>query len=568
MKKYNNLLFFVGVFLITTGIVIKLVSDNWTNLALGITVTGITILFATVIAFLSHNKGFWSMRSTEAGTNALVATVAVIIILGLVNFLAVKYSFRADFTETQLYTLSPQSQQLVKKLAQPLTVYVFDSPPNNSDRTLLANYARYNPNFKFEFVDPQVKIGLAEKFKVDTQGNTYIEYGDKQQLVQTVSPTSRLSETKLTNAIAKIQQTTQLTIYILQGHGEPSLQQGAVSFAQAVASLEDKGYIVQPLNLANSPLVPPDASALIISGGERELLTGEVETIKKYVNQGGSLLLMYNADSKVGNIANLLNDWGITFDNGLVVDASGTGEVFGLGPSVTLVVNYGSHPITQDFNNGITVFPWARAIITQEKDKITATSLLITNPQTWAESDTSVEEVQLDPTTDLAGPLDIGVALIRENPNNPENKTNNNQSSSSSDNTPQSADKTLENPQSETNTDLPQPPTVKTPEENPTISSPLPFSSNKETKMIVIGNANFATNGWFQQQLNGDLFLNSVSWLANEDNSTLSISPREATNRRINLSLWQTGLIGWLALVIIPGLGFIVAIATWWQRSR
>lgn len=568
MKKYNNLLFFVGVFLITTGIVIKLVSDNWTNLALGITVTGITIIFATIIAFLYHNKGFWSMRSTEAGTNALVATVAVIIILGLVNFLAVKYSFRVDFTETQLYTLSPQSQQLVKKLAQPLTVYVFDSPPNNSDRILLTNYARYNPNFKFEFVDPQVKIGLAEKFKVNTQGNTYIEYGDKQQLVQTVSPTSRLSETKLTNAIAKIQQTTQLTIYILQGHGEPSLQQGAVSFAQAVASLEDKGYIVQPLNLANSPLVPPDASALIISGGERELLTGEVETIKKYVNQGGSLLLMYNADSKVGNIANLLNDWGITFDNGLVVDASGTGEIFGLGPSVTLVVNYGSHPITQDFNNGITVFPWARAIITEEKDNITATSLLITNPQTWAESDTSVQEVQLDPTTDLAGPLDIGVALVRENSNNPENKTNNNQSSSQSDNLPQSADKTPENPQSETNNDLPQPPTVKSPEENPTISSPLPSSSNKETKMIVIGNGNFATNGWFQQQLNGDLFLNSISWLANEDNSTLSISPREATNRRINLSLWQTGLIGWLALVIIPGLGFIVAIATWWQRSR
>lgn len=568
MKKYNNYLFFIGVALITAGLVMGKITGNWTNLAIGISLTGITLICVTLIVFLYTNKGFWSMRSTEAGTNALISTLAVIVILGLVNFLAVKYSYRLDLTETKIYSLSPQSQQLIKNLQQPLTIYVFDSPANPFDNTLLKNYARYNPNFKYEFVDPDVKFNLAQKFNVQRNGDVYLEYGEQKQLVQIVSPENRLSEIKLTNAIAKIQRTEQPIIYILQGHGEPSLENTAISFSQALSSLQDKGYIVKPLNLATSPLVPPDASALIVSNGERELLEGEVKTLEKYIDNGGNLLVMYNADSKV-SIDSLLSKWGITFDNGLVVDASGTGELFGLGASVTLVVDYGSHPITQDFGNNITIFPWARAIITKPVKNITATSLLITNSQTWAESNIEVEEVELNPNEDLPGPLDIGVALVRENPKKVDNQANITESKAKESKiTSKSSANQAETPTSESNNSLPTPPDIQKPEKSNITTSPIVDKTSSETKIVVIGNSNFATNGWFQQQLNGDLFLNTISWLVNDDTKVLSISPKEPTNRRINLSLFQAGLIGWLALIIIPGLGFIVAIVTWWQRSR
>ncbi len=86
--------------------------------------------------------------------------------------------------------------------------------------------------------------------------------------------------------------------------------------------------------------------------------------------------------------------------------------------------------------------------------------------------------------------------------------------------------------------------------------------------MIVIGNSNFATDGWFGQQLNSDFFLNSIAWLANENEQTLSISPKQATNRRLNMSRNKSILISWLALLIIPALSLVAAITTWWQRSR
>jgi ABC-type uncharacterized transport system involved in gliding motility auxiliary subunit len=84
--------------------------------------------------------------------------------------------------------------------------------------------------------------------------------------------------------------------------------------------------------------------------------------------------------------------------------------------------------------------------------------------------------------------------------------------------------------------------------------------------MLVFGNSIFASNGWFEQQLNSDVFLNSVTWLATGDDQTLSIRPREAKNRRINLTPLQSGIIAWMAVFIVPILGFIIAAITWWRR--
>lgn len=566
MKKYIIYCFILGIFLISGGVVVQQINSNLANLVITMVIGGMIAIVAGGVIFLYSNKGFWSKRSTEASTNAIISTVALLLILGLVNFLGLRYSIRFDLTENQLYTLSPQSQQLVKNLSQPMTVYVFDSPSNDFDRKLLRDYARRNDLFQYQFVDPQVSINLAQKFNVTRLGDVYLESGDRRQLVQTVSPQNRLSEVKLTNAIAKIQRETQPIIYILQGHGEPSIEQGQNSISQAVATLTDRGYIVYPLTLATSPLIPPDADVLIINNPEKELLEGEITIIEKYLEDGGSLFVMYNAQTKV-NLDPVLDNWGVTFDNRLVVDASGTGEVFGLGPSITIVVEYGNHPITQDFNNAITLFPWARAILTDSIETVTTTPLLITNRESWGENNPEGETVELDINVDLPGPLNIGVALAKKNPlsevSQPQEaiETQKNEESESKNEIPP-----LEPKNEELDSVLPTPPTIQTPQPTTLDIGEKPKPS--ETRMVVIGNGNFATDGWFQQQLNGDLFVNTVAWLGHQDNTTLSISPKEATNRRINLSSFQASLITWLAIFIIPALGFTVSIVTWWQRSR
>jgi ABC-type uncharacterized transport system involved in gliding motility auxiliary subunit len=87
-----------------------------------------------------------------------------------------------------------------------------------------------------------------------------------------------------------------------------------------------------------------------------------------------------------------------------------------------------------------------------------------------------------------------------------------------------------------------------------------------ESRLVVYGNSNFATNGWFEQQLNSDVFLNSVSWLSKRDEQALSIRPKEQRNRRINLTAVPAGLLGWTALAIVPLIGLTTAGFIWWRR--
>lgn len=565
MKKYTIYLLSLGIFLISAGIVIGQFNPSLSNVVIGIIGSGGALIIASGVIFLYINKGFWGKRSIEAGTNAVISTVALLLILALVNFLGLRYSLKLDLTETKLYTLSPQSQQLVKNLSQPLTVYVFDSPANTFDRNLLKDYARINDRFQFQFVNPNVNINIAQKFGVTNFGDVYLEYGDKQQLVQTLSPENRLSESKLTNAIAKIQQTEQPIVYILQGHGEPSMEEGQNSISQGVKMLTDKGYQVHPLTLATSPLIPPDADVVIIANPEKELLEGEIKILEKYMAEGGNLLVMYNAGTTV-NIDRLLSPWGVKYDDRLVVDASGTGEVFGLGPSITIVVKYGQHPITQDFQNNLTLFPWARAVIYDTIDGITTTPLLISNSQSWGEKNTEGKDVEFNEGVDLPAPLNIGVALAKKNPlSSTSNKLEKEIGSHKDKSEQKQESKPLEaNQEGETN--LPLPPTVKTPK--PSKENLITKNQPSEMRMVMIGNANFITDGWIQQQVNGDLFVNTVAWLGHQDNASLSISPKSVTNRRINLNNFQASLITWLALIIIPALAFITATVTWWQRSR
>ncbi|MGY6530786.1 MAG: GldG family protein [Cyanobacterium sp.] len=564
MRKFKLYFLFAGVFFLSAGIIISFLSETDSVVGFIFSLVGVLVLGGVLVFSLYQNQGFWGMRSTEAGTNALISTGSVILILAVITYLGINYSWRVDLTENQLFTLSPQSRELVSNLDEPLKVYVFDSPANPNDRTLLEDYQRNNSLFEFEFVDPQVRFSLAQEFGVQRRGDVYIEKGGQRQLVQTVSPNARLTEIALTNAIATIQRTEQPMVYILQGHGEPTLEEGENSFSQAANSLNERGYVVQGLNLTTTPLVPPNADVLIVSSGTRELLEGEVRAIERFVNNGGSLLVMYDAQAP-SSLNRLFAQWGVVLHDGLIVDGSGTGDVFGLGPSVTFVVDYGNHPITRNFDNGISIFPFARAILTTEEENITPTPLLLTNPQTWAESDLTQDTIEFNPEEDLPGPLNVGVALLRENPEAPSEEI---ETPQEIEETPEEIEESPIPPEDDfSQGDLPQPPSINEP-------TPVPIQENNmpelppETRMVVMGNSTFATNGWFSQQLNSDVWFNSIAWLSGADESSLSISPRLPSNRRLNIESFHVNLIGWLALLIIPGLGFGTAIFIWWKRSR
>ncbi len=557
----------IGLFLITAGLTIGFISENWGILPFIFIITGIVSAGFWLVR-QSQQTQWWKRRSTQAGTNALLATLAVIAIVGLINFLATRYNVKTDFTETKLFTLAPQSQELVRSLKTPVKVWVFDVNQNPQDRELLENYRSSGSKFSFEYVDPQAKPGIVQKFGVKEFGEVYLEAGNnKRQLVQTVNVNERLSEARLTSRLQQITSASTVSVYFLQGHGEHSLSRGKNAISQAVGALADKNYIAKPLSLTEQPRVPADAAVVVIAGPERALLEPEIKALQDYLNGGGNLLLAIDpgVDPKLDN---LLAQWGVKLDTRLAVDVTGNTA---LGPAVPIVTEYGNHPITKDFDSGISFYRLARPLEIESVKGIESTPLLLTKafPNSWAESDLQSEKLEFNEDTDRKGPLTLGVALTRKISEKPAPKPQPTPTASPSVEAKASPEAEQKSNPTPTASPTAKAETSPKPEATPT---PTPESENQaekttqESRLVVIGNSTFATDGLFEQQLNGDVFLNSVTWLSQQDTQPLSIRPKEAKNRRLNLSTAQASVLALSSLLALPLIGLLSAAFLWWKR--
>ena len=85
--------------------------------------------------------------------------------------------------------------------------------------------------------------------------------------------------------------------------------------------------------------------------------------------------------------------------------------------------------------------------------------------------------------------------------------------------------------------------------------------------MVVTGTSNFPITAYFPAQGNGNLFLNMVSWLA-QDEDLISIRPKPAEDRRILLSQSQLAALRLFTIFILPGIALVVGVAVVWNRRR
>jgi ABC-type uncharacterized transport system involved in gliding motility auxiliary subunit len=572
-----------GLALTTAGLVSGSLT-GWQLLPAGLFVLGLGLL----LVGLSFSGGaFWQQRSTQAGTNAVLAVGAMVVILGLVNFLGVRYSQRLDLTENQLFTLAPATQQIATTLDQPVKVVVFDVAPNPQDRQLLESYARLTPQFTYEYVDPYANPQQAQAFGVTAPGMVFLDVGGDLRFLQAVGTPDpqgagtpeRLSERRLTNALDQVINDRSLTVYFVQGHEEYAIDGSETGYFLAATGLEDKNYTVNPLNLAESQTVPEDASVVVVAGPAQDFFEAEVEALDAYLDQGGGVLLLLDPRTD-GGLGPILDEWGVVLDDRLVLDTSGAGQFVGLGPAAPIVSDYGDHPITQDFASGRSFFPLVRPVETREVPDITATPLLLTNPQSQAEAISDEGDLSFDPNAAPEGPYTLGVALSR--PAEAVTETVSGREDDADEETAEDADLAeTETPEAaasapETADEAPaegedEPPEAgaedSVPEAEADTAEPeTDDAAPEESRLVVIGNSSFASDGLFEQQLNGDVFLNSVSWLGEAGDDALSIRPKAVTDRRILITPQQQMGLGIFSLLLLPLSGIALAVVMWLRR--
>jgi ABC-type uncharacterized transport system involved in gliding motility auxiliary subunit len=86
-----------------------------------------------------------------------------------------------------------------------------------------------------------------------------------------------------------------------------------------------------------------------------------------------------------------------------------------------------------------------------------------------------------------------------------------------------------------------------------------------ESRVVVVGDSDFAANRALGIQGNRELFLNIANWLAQQED-LIAIRPKNADDRPITMTADQGQMVFWFTLIIIPALLFLNGVRVWWRK--
>jgi ABC-type uncharacterized transport system involved in gliding motility auxiliary subunit len=520
MKEHLKKADILGLALIASAVIRYNIQNVWGIYEWIALAAGAALVIASVVVKSGEIRTNLGRRSARFGINSAVSVLLLVGILAFVNYLGAQHVKRVDMTTEKIYSLSDQSVSVAQQVKQDLKIKAFypggDYAPA---KDLLELFKAKNNKISYEFIDPDKQPQVAQQYQVTQYGDfqnpmtgetfrygtLILEMSGKTQRIEKQSEPVR--EEDLTNALMKIVKGEKKTIYFVQGHGERSIEDTEkTGYSMAKAGLEKENYVLKTINLVQENKIPDDASVLVMLGPTSEPFPNEVDLIDGFLNKGGSAAIFLDPPP-AASLKDFMTKWSIDAGNNFVVDASGVGRLFGAGPSIPLVTNYGRHKITERFNV-MTFFPLVRSVSPAKApvSGITVEELLKSNERSWAESDMKSNQASFDEKTDIKGPVSLAVVATKD------------------------------------------------------------LGENKKTRMAVFGDSDFASNQGFGLQGNGNLFLNTISWLA-QDESFISIRPKNPEDRRLTMTEAQGRLVSYVMLLFLP-VGVLVAGVSVWMKRR
>jgi gliding-associated putative ABC transporter substrate-binding component GldG len=448
-----------------------------------------------------------------------VLLIAGIIIV--INILSSLYFLRLDFTADQRYTLSKATKNIIRSVDKPVTITAYftkDLPPaiqqtRNEFKDMLVEYANISKGkVVFEFVSPNEDekiekeiaqqgimpqiINVREKDQA-VQKKVYLaallKYEDKKEVIPFIMPGAAM-EYSLSSAIKKLSTSNKPTIGFVQGQGEPSMN----SMQQTLQSLQVL-YNIENVNL-NEAISPNNFKSLVLVAPQDSFKENELQLLDSYLKRGGNLFIAINRvdgdlNSATGKeLTTGLETWlmkkGIHIDNKFLVDASCS--------NVTVMQQQGTFSFSSQIK-----FPFI-PLINKFSDHPASSGLetvvlQFASPISF-NGDTAIKYKPMAYSSDRVGLLSPPLYFdIQKRWNN---------------------------------SDFPFSKLVVA------ASFEGPIAGTSNSKMVVIGDGDFAINGEGKQarQINPDnvnLMVNSIDWLS-DDTGLIGLRTKGITNRPLD----------------------------------
>lgn len=437
--------------------------------------------------------------------------IFVLLLAGIglsLSHLASRHPLQRDITFNASNSLEPVSINVLRQLTGPvnITIYATQQDARLGDirkiiTEFLSLYKRYKSDLNLTFIDPEKEPEKTRAARVQLNGEMIIEYAGRSEHL------TQINEQTLTSTLLRLAHTRDQTVMYLDGHGERKLDGRANHDLGLLfgAKLKQNGFKISSLNLAIAPDVPSNIRVLVITQPQVDLMTGEVDKLLRYIEHGGNLLWLVDAEPMHG-LERLADKLDLQLPSGIVIDPAAT-EMNA--PSTwSLGTSYPPHAITQNFNL-ITAYPSARPLTWSENADWQHHILVEVASRGWvsrAENSSSDKKTVFDKRYDTKGPAIIALALNRN-------------------------------------------------------------ISDVEQRIVVVGSGSFVANTFAGNGGNIDLGVNIMNWLANDDH-LINLQPRAAKDSNIILSKSQLTLISVSFLLVLPLILLIRGLLIWWKRRR
>ena len=493
-------------------------ADLFNGLASAVVLVSLFFLFAAGLRLPVARAG-WRRRCARG----LVILGSAALTL-FANMALYRHDVHFDVTHERAFTPSPQAQRVVRGLTLDVDLIYFyqkQNPMGRLAKRMVEIMARANPRLHVRTADLDHYPGLANKYGVRVYNVAVLESeGRRLQVVSTDDRDIALGILRVTRATVK-------TICFVVGHGEYDIDNseyhthfegahahnhgaeglGVVLMEQhgmgrLRRALESLGLATQKVTLATTGRVPEACTALVEANPRTMYAPPESDVLADYLARGGSVLLMVDLAFPVEpHLAAMLAHAGVRVGDGVIVDPL---DHYFTDEQMIAVTRYTTHPITRGL--ALSFYPGIRPLEVITAPGITVTPLFTSSAESYVQLLSSVPAGETVPKIRGAQVLAIASAGPWRG-----------------------------------------------------VSTAQPF------RLVVVGDADFASNSFFPYMSNSDFVLAILAWLLGEERAPTMKPPVEVLP---SVVLTQRQVYGIFAVTVfgLPGIMVVVGGVVWWRR--
>ena len=483
----------------------------------------------------------------QIGLNVLIQILAVVFILGMLNYVAFNYFKRWDFSRDKKYALSDQTKRVLKSLEKPVKIIIFFTPDPrvpggeiyDDVQNLLKEYQYASKKIDVETVNPfkalsrarelqaKYKFGASENVLIVDAGEGHSKFVNATDMAEydesgvEMGQPPRLKafkgEQAITSALLEVTESKQNKIYVLGGKGGPDLKSDELAGIKTY--IERQNVKIDTLNLLNVDKVPDDVRALLIIGPRYDLTDRELKLLRDFWDKNGRIFIALDPGSSTPKLLGFLATLGVKPDDDRILRTVNLGFATGVMRQVAASFSETS-AVTKRLKGVDTMFDGDTQSLTLDPAAANAKNLsddpIITAAEGyWGETKyQNVTETGafFDPKEDKAAPLVIAASVEKN----------------------------------------------ALPDQRVQVEN--------SSRMIVVGNSRFITTASLNEP-NVDFTLASLNWLLNRE-ELIGIAPKENKQFTLNLSDEQVRNLMLLVMFIIPGAAALVGFGAWFSRRR